>query len=161
MNLRAYFACAVAVVGMAAISGCHDDTAKPADKPPTKADITRDAGLTFPDGFTEFKVVRAMPTLIDVTFTCTPEICDEFERANSLNLVAGQRVITSTSPLWELNVNVTNNSATSLLSNDSYRGSSTTYQEVARDIEIVNGTVRISLHPSTTATASTTTTTSP
>ena len=161
MNLRAYFACAVAVVGMAAISGCHDDTAKPADKPPTKADITRDAGLTFPDGFSDFKVVRAMPTLIDVTFSCTPEICDQFDRDNALQLAPGRRVITSPSPLWDLNVGVTipNSPSTSLLSNASYRGSSTSYQDVTRDIELVNGTIRISLHPNAGAGATTPATT--
>ena len=129
------------------LTACGKQTAE--RHPPTREEITRDSGLQFPDGLANFKIASNGTSLIFVAFGCTADQCGDFAAQNQLNLVAGNRVVTGPSPLWELNIPAESGtgSATSWLTAEHYFGSTTTSNNIRRDVEMVAGTVRIVLSP--------------
>lgn len=127
------------LVPATALVGCSSD-----DEPtsldqvaPTKADVARDAGITFPESTAGFRLVRLGTNQIDVTFTISPDDVDAFASGTGIELAAGERAIVHASPLWDVAVT------------KSLQGGSSTRNGIRRDVEVVDdgavATVRLSL----------------
>ncbi len=94
-------------VGASGLAGCgSDDEAASVEVlstlRPTKAMVARDAGIAFPPSTDGFRAARVGGDL-HVSFTIDADDADAFDERSGLHLAAGKRVITHSSPLWELN----------------------------------------------------------
>ena len=94
-------------VGASGLAGCgSDDEAASVEVlstlRPTKAMVARDAGIAFPSSTDGFRAARVGGDL-HVSFTIDADDADAFDERSGLHLAAGKRVITHSSPLWELN----------------------------------------------------------
>ncbi|MFN8050190.1 MAG: hypothetical protein U0Q22_02010 [Acidimicrobiales bacterium] len=121
------------------ISCSSDDTAsQPLDQvAPTKADVAREAGISFPASTAGFRLVRIAAGQVDLTFTVDLADVDRFAKGSGIELEDGKRVIMHASPVWDVAVT------------GEVRGGSSTKGTIRRDAEVVveNGvaTVRLSL----------------
>lgn len=115
------------------------DTAVLDQVAPTKADIARDAGISFPASTADFRLVRISGDQIDVTFTLTPADVDGFASGSGIVLTDGERSITHASPLWDVAIV------------GEFAGGSSTVDGVRRRAEVVGSedaatvTVRLSV----------------
>ena len=69
---------------------------------PSKCLLASDAGIAFPPSTDGFRAARVGGDL-HVSFTIDADDADAFDERSGLHLAAGKRVITHSSPLWELN----------------------------------------------------------
>lgn len=131
----------VMVCALAGAAGCSsgtDDASAVLEQvSPTKADISSEAGIAFPDSTADFRLVRISGRQLDVTFTVTADDVDAFASGSGITLADGQRVITHASPLWDVTIG------------DAMSGGSSTRNNLERSAEVVpdgdRATVRLTL----------------
>lgn len=94
---------AAVLIGGSACSGDEsgvDSDASSQAGAPTKEQVERDASLHFPDSVTQFRLTSLSVGQIDVSFQMAADDVEEFATESGLDLVAGQRVIPHSSPVW-------------------------------------------------------------
>jgi len=128
---------------VAACSGDDADTPSGAldQVAPTKADLEREAGISFPASMTGFRLVRISGEQLDVTFSITAADVEAFASGTGITLTPGQRAITHASPLWEVAIQ------------GEFSGGTSTKAGVERAAEVVpdgnTATVRLTVKPAT------------
>lgn len=93
------------LIGATSCSSGTDDASPLIEQvAPTKADLARDARITFPASTADFRLVRISGSQLDVTFTIASADVDAFASGSGITLTEGRRVITHASPLWDVAV---------------------------------------------------------
>ena len=132
---------ALTLMGLGVIlPACSEDAAPPKaleQVSPTKAEVAKAAGFSFPASVSEFRLVRISGSNIQFAFRIAPGDVDAFASGSGLTLTQGKRVIGHASPVWELNPAGT------------FAGGVDTRNKIRREVEVVTNAgqdrVRISL----------------
>lgn len=127
------------------VAGCSGDDDAPSGAldqvAPTKADLEREAGISFPPSMTGFRLVRISGEQLDVTFSITAADVDAFASGTGITLTPGKRTITHASPLWEVAIQ------------GEFSGGTSTKDGVVRAAEVIpagaSATVRLTVQPAT------------
>lgn len=92
---------AAVLIGGSACSGDESESGPATQQgAPTKEQVERDASLHFPDSVSQFRLTSLSVGQVDVTFQMAAADVEEFATESGLDLVAGQRVIPHSSPVW-------------------------------------------------------------
>lgn len=110
-----------ALVVAAATTACGDEAGTTAL---TRNQIEERSGLTLPASVEGFRATRTTTDQLQVTATVTD--ADGTRLADDLGLEADRRVVTHSSPLWELNPSGT------------IRGGTSRHEEVERTVEVID-----------------------
>lgn len=70
---------------------------------PSKRELAAATGIVFPTSVRDYRSVSTGPTAIDVAFSMSSADVAAFASESSIELTAGQRLITHSSPVWDQN----------------------------------------------------------